>query len=42
MTTIPLGDGRRLFERNADELPLEMIETVATPQAVHIHYGVRR
>jgi dihydrofolate reductase len=37
-----LGDGRRLFERNADDVPLEMIETVATPQAVHIRYRVRR
>jgi dihydrofolate reductase len=37
-----LGDGRRLFERGADDLPLEMIETVVTPQAVHTRYRVRR
>lgn len=37
-----LGGGRRLFERSADDLPLEMIETVATPQAVHTRYRVRR
>ena len=37
-----LGDGRRLFERNAKDLPLEMLETVATPQAIHIRYAVRR
>jgi dihydrofolate reductase len=37
-----LGDGRRLFERSADDLPLEMIETVVTPQAVHTRYRVRR
>ncbi|MDE2166301.1 MAG: dihydrofolate reductase [Alphaproteobacteria bacterium] len=35
-----LGDGRRLFERGAGDLPLEMIETIATPQAVHIHYRI--
>ncbi|HEY1544307.1 MAG TPA: dihydrofolate reductase family protein [Xanthobacteraceae bacterium] len=39
---ILLGDGRRMFERNADDLPLEMIETVATPQAVHLRYRVCR
>lgn len=37
-----LGDGRRLFERSVDDLPLEMIETVATPQAVHVRYRVLR
>ncbi|HEX5207368.1 MAG TPA: dihydrofolate reductase family protein [Steroidobacteraceae bacterium] len=37
-----LGDGRRLFERSVDDLPLEMIETVATPQAVHVRYRVIR
>jgi dihydrofolate reductase len=37
-----LGDGRRLFDRNADDLPLELLETVATPQAVHVRYRVRR
>ncbi len=37
-----LGDGRRLFERGADEVQLEMIETVATPQAVHPRYRVGR
>lgn len=37
-----LGDGRRLFERGANDLPLEMIETVATPQAVHMRYRVLR
>jgi dihydrofolate reductase len=37
-----LGDGRRLFERRSDDLPLEMVETVATPEAVHIRYRVRR
>jgi dihydrofolate reductase len=37
-----LGDGRRLFERNAADLPLEVLETVATPNAVHLRYGVRR
>ena len=37
-----LGDGRRLFERGLDDVQLEMIETVATPQAVHIRYRVRR
>jgi dihydrofolate reductase len=37
-----LGDGRRLFERGLDDLPLEMIETIATPQVVHIRYRVRR
>jgi dihydrofolate reductase len=36
-----LGDGRRLFERGADDAPLEMIETIATPQAVHTRYSVR-
>jgi dihydrofolate reductase len=35
-----LGDGRRLFDPGADDVPLEMIETVATPQAVHIRYRV--
>ena len=37
-----LGDGRRLFERNAGDIALEMIETVATPQAVHLRYRVCR
>jgi dihydrofolate reductase len=37
-----LGEGRRLFERGAGDLALEMIETVATPQAVHVRYRVRR
>jgi riboflavin biosynthesis pyrimidine reductase len=37
-----LGAGRRLFERGADDVPLEMIETVTTPEAVHIRYRVRR
>jgi dihydrofolate reductase len=37
-----LGDGRRLFEHSANDVPLVMIETVATPQAVHIRYRVRR
>jgi dihydrofolate reductase len=37
-----LGDGRRLFERSAEDLPLEMIETVATPQAIHMRYRVHR
>jgi dihydrofolate reductase len=37
-----LGDGRRLFERGADDTALELIETVATPQAVHLRYCVRR
>jgi riboflavin biosynthesis pyrimidine reductase len=37
-----LGDGRRLFERNAADLPLDMLETVATPQTIHIRYRVRR
>jgi len=36
-----LGGGRRLFERTADDVRLEMIETVATLQAVHIRYRVR-
>jgi dihydrofolate reductase len=37
-----LGDGRGLFERNAADLPLDMLETVATPQTIHIRYRVRR
>lgn len=37
-----LGDGRRLFERSVDDLPLEMIETIATPQAIHVRYRVVR
>lgn len=37
-----LGDGRRLFERGAGDLPLELIETVATPQAIHLRYRVCR
>jgi dihydrofolate reductase len=37
-----LGDGRRLFERDAHALPLEMTEAVATPQAIHMRYRVRR
>ncbi len=37
-----LGDGRRLFERSAADVQLEMIETVATPQVVHIRYRVCR
>lgn len=37
-----LGDGRRLFERSAGDLPLEMVETVATSEAVHLRYRVRR
>lgn len=37
-----LGDGRRLFERGADDVQLEMIETVATPQSVHLRYRVGR
>jgi dihydrofolate reductase len=37
---ILLGDGRRLFARNADALPLELIASVATPQAIHMHYRV--
>ena len=40
-TPLLLGGGRRLFERSADDVRLEMIETVATPQAVHIRYRVR-
>lgn len=37
-----LGDGRPLFARGANDVALEMIETVATPQAVHLRYRVRR
>jgi dihydrofolate reductase len=37
-----LGDGRRLFERSAEDVQLEMIRNVATPQAIHTRYRVRR
>jgi dihydrofolate reductase len=37
-----LGDGRRLFEGSADDLPLELIESLSTPQAVHMRYRVCR
>jgi riboflavin biosynthesis pyrimidine reductase len=37
-----LGNGRRLFENSAYDMRLEMIETAATPQAVHLRYRVLR
>lgn len=42
LVPILLGDGRRLFERGADAIPLELIETVETPQAIHVRYRVPR
>ncbi|HET9390987.1 MAG TPA: dihydrofolate reductase family protein [Steroidobacteraceae bacterium] len=37
-----LGDGRRLFERGTRDVQLEMIESVATPETVHVRYRVRQ
>jgi len=37
-----LGEGRRLFECCADDIPLELIGTVATAQAIHMRYRVLR
>jgi len=39
---IILGEGRRLFERTANSIQLEVLETVETPQAIHLRYHVRR
>jgi dihydrofolate reductase len=35
-----LGDGRRLFARGMQDIALELIESVATKQAVHMRYRV--
>lgn len=40
LAPILLGDGRRLFERHAETTWLETLETLETPQAVHIRYKV--
>jgi dihydrofolate reductase len=36
------GDGRRLFEGGASRVELEIVRVIATPEATHIRYRVRR
>jgi dihydrofolate reductase len=35
------GRGRRLFEVLASRVELEVVRVIDTPEAAHIHYGVR-
>jgi dihydrofolate reductase len=37
-----LGGGRRLFEVLPSRVELEVVRVIDTPDATHIHYGVRR
>jgi dihydrofolate reductase len=40
LAPVVLGDGLRLFERAGESLWLELLETVETPQAIHMRYKV--
>jgi dihydrofolate reductase len=40
LAPVVLGDGLRLFERADESLWLELLETVETPQAIHLRYKV--
>jgi dihydrofolate reductase len=37
-----LGDGVRLFDHIGKDIALELIGTIETPEAVHLHYRVLR
>lgn len=36
------GGGARLFEGVGPDLGLELVETIASPRATHVHYAVRK